>query len=116
MAKGSRESTVERKIGKWAREHDILVRKFVSPGHRGVPDRLFILPGGAVAFLEVKKAGEKPRPEQRRELEKLVAQGAYATWVDTTEDGIEFLETVYRLTRERPYHGYPWETFQYDCD
>jgi hypothetical protein len=31
--------------------------KFVSPSNRGVADRLVVLPGGRVWFVEVKKAG-----------------------------------------------------------
>ena len=38
--------------------------KFVSPGCRGVPDRIILLPGGWVVFAEVKKPGEKPRQTQ----------------------------------------------------
>ena len=29
--------------------------KFVSPAHRGVADRLVVLPGGVVWFVEVKR-------------------------------------------------------------
>ena len=38
--------------------------KFVSPGYDGMPDRLVLIPGGKVAFVEVKRPGEKPRKLQ----------------------------------------------------
>ena len=38
--------------------------KFVSPGLDGMPDRLALLPGGKMAFVEVKAPGKKPRPLQ----------------------------------------------------
>ena len=38
--------------------------KFVSPGWEGIPDRLALLPGGKMAFVEVKAPGKKPRPIQ----------------------------------------------------
>ena len=38
--------------------------KFVSPGLDGMPDRLALLPGGRMAFVEVKAPGKKPRPLQ----------------------------------------------------
>lgn len=38
--------------------------KFVSPGLDGMPDRLALLPGGKMAFVEVKAPGKKPRPIQ----------------------------------------------------
>lgn len=38
--------------------------KFVSPGFDGMPDRIVLLPGGHLGFVEVKATGEKPRPLQ----------------------------------------------------
>ncbi|PTY76688.1 nuclease, partial [Heyndrickxia sporothermodurans] len=38
--------------------------KFESPGNAGVPDRLVILPGGRVFFIELKAPGKKSRPLQ----------------------------------------------------
>ena len=38
--------------------------KFVSPGFDGMPDRIVLLPGGHMGFVEVKAPGEKPRPLQ----------------------------------------------------
>ena len=51
-----------------------LALKFVSPGMSGVPDRLVLMPGGVIAFVEVKATREKMRPLQikrKRQLEKL---------------------------------------------
>lgn len=41
-----------------------LALKFVSPGFDGVPDRLVLLPGGRLGFVEVKAPGKRPRPLQ----------------------------------------------------
>ena len=41
-----------------------LALKFVSPGFDGVPDRLVLLPGGKLGFVEVKAPGKRPRPLQ----------------------------------------------------
>lgn len=40
--------------------------KWVSPGRRGVPDRIVIMPGGVVAFVELKAPGKKERHDQVR--------------------------------------------------
>lgn len=40
-----------------------LTYKFVSPSNRGVPDRIVIFKG-KVYFVELKKPGEAPRPDQ----------------------------------------------------
>lgn len=48
----------EREIERWMRDkiQDMggLFLKWVSPGNDGVPDRIVILPGGRVYFLELK--------------------------------------------------------------
>ena len=38
--------------------------KFTSPGFDGMPDRIVLLPGGHMAFVEVKAHGKKPSPIQ----------------------------------------------------
>jgi len=38
--------------------------KFTSPGFDGMPDRLVLFPLGKLAFIEVKRAGQKPKPIQ----------------------------------------------------
>ncbi|MGE5390883.1 MAG: VRR-NUC domain-containing protein [Deltaproteobacteria bacterium] len=51
-----------------------LALKFVSPGISGVPDRIVLLPGRRIAFIEVKAPREQMRPLQKKrkkQLEKL---------------------------------------------
>lgn len=38
--------------------------KFVSPGFSGVPDRMILLPGGKLIFVEMKQPGKKERKRQ----------------------------------------------------
>ena len=58
------EKTLERKLVESVKAMEGLCPKFVSPGFDGMPDRLVLLPGGKLAFVEVKAAGCKPRPLQ----------------------------------------------------
>lgn len=59
-----REKTIEQKFRAAVKTAGGLALKFASPGFDGVPDRLALLPGGRMAFVEVKAPGEKPRPLQ----------------------------------------------------
>ncbi len=66
-----RESTIEKYLVTEVKKSDGIAYKFLSPGRRAVPDRLVLLPGGRAVFVECKAPGEKPRPEQLREHERL---------------------------------------------
>ena len=65
------ERDVERYLIKECEKRGWLCWKFVSPGRRGVPDRIVIRPGG-VAFVEVKRKGGRVSPLQIRRIEELI--------------------------------------------
>lgn len=69
----------ERDIEKWLREKiqklGGVAMKFTSPGNDGVPDRIAILPGGQVWFIELKKDGEVPKKIQEWQIERLQKLG-----------------------------------------
>ena len=52
--RGMREKQIEQKLVKAVRNVGGLCPKFVSPGLAGMPDRLILLPGRRLAFVEVK--------------------------------------------------------------
>jgi len=58
------EKTIERKLVKAVKGMGGMAPKFVSPGYDGMPDRIILLPGGKIAFVEVKAMGRKPCPLQ----------------------------------------------------
>lgn len=76
------ESCIEMQLRKAAERAGGRAFKFVSPGVLGVPDRIVILPGGAVAFVEVKAPWAKPRPSQRLVLRRLYRLGVRVATVD----------------------------------
>ena len=51
------ESTFERKLCEYIRSLGGKAYKWVSPGAPGVPDRIAILTGGRIIFIEVKRPG-----------------------------------------------------------
>lgn len=100
-----REKTIERhlRLGVKARGGECM--KFVSPGRRGVPDRIVLWPYGRAHFIELKAPGRKPSPGQRREAERLKALGFTVLCLDseeTVKDYVEFCEMSYRCKPSSP--------------
>ena len=56
-----RERAIEEKLVQAVRTEGGLAPKFTSPGFDGVPDRLVLLPGGRIAFIELKAPGKTLR-------------------------------------------------------
>ena len=69
-----RENQIEKKLVKAVKSMGGFAPKFISPGMNGMPDRLLLLPGSVIAFVETKAEGETMRPLQikrKRQLERL---------------------------------------------
>lgn len=88
-----RESTVEQYFIRKVREAGGYQRKFVSPGVKGVPDRIAVL-GGWVAFVELKAPGKPLRADQAREHIKLRAAGANVFVIDSKEAVDYFIDRI----------------------
>ena len=65
-----KEKTIEQKLTLMVKAAGGIAPKFVSPGYNGMPDRIVLLPGGHMVFVEVKAPGKMTRPLQaaRHEL------------------------------------------------
>jgi hypothetical protein len=74
------ESALERRCRDYAEINECLLLKI--QGVRGWPDRLLIVPGGTVAFLEFKREGKQARPLQQHILEDLHSRGFSAGVLD----------------------------------
>ena len=59
-----REKEIEKKLALEVKKLGGLAVKFVSPGFDGMPDRILLMPGGKMAFVEVKAPGKRSRPLQ----------------------------------------------------
>ena len=89
-----REKTVEQRLMKAVRQSGGLALKFISPNMNGVPDRLLLLPGGRIAFCEVKAPGEKPRPLQMYRMEQLKKLGFRVYVSDSKEQIGEMIREI----------------------
>lgn len=80
-----REKTIEAKLVKAVKSMGGLAPKFISPGLDGVPDRLVLLPGGKIAFIELKAPGNRLRPLQVRRKSQLETLGFLVYCMDRPE-------------------------------
>lgn len=60
--------------------------KFISPGNAGVPDRLVILPGGDLFFVELKAPGGKTTKLQDKRIKEIAMLGRVVFIADSKEE------------------------------
>jgi hypothetical protein len=80
-----RESMIERYLVAQVEAIGGRAQKFVSPGHSHVPDRIVLMPGARIFFVECKAPGEHPTAGQLREHRRLRDMGFYVYVIDTLE-------------------------------
>lgn len=94
------EKDIERWLGNQLKKLGCIYMKFVSPGNDGVPDRIVVLPGGGVIFIELKATTGKLMANQRVQISRLRKQGALVFVVTGMSDAKLFVEDM-----ERAIHG-----------
>ena len=80
-----RESVVELHLKRVVQRMGGEALKFTSPGRRHVQDRLVILPGNGIWFVETKAPGKRLRPGQLRFRARLEFLGCRCMVLDTKE-------------------------------
>lgn len=94
------EKEIERALGIMVRSHGGLCLKWVCPGWAGVPDRIVLLPGGRVFFVELKRPSGGKRSELQgwwaRKLQRL---GFRHLWVQNHEDIIRLEAQIMEVRR-----------------
>lgn len=89
------EKEIEQMLVKEVKKRGGLALKFISPGVNGVPDRLVLMHGGKIGFVELKAPGKKMRPLQIKRKVQLEALGFLVYCIDDPKkiggivDGIE---------------------------
>lgn len=73
--------------------------KFTSPGNDGVPDRLVVLPGGYIGFVELKQKGKKPTPLQNKRIRELRNLGCSVHVLDDPADIEAVIDSIAREGR-----------------
>ena len=104
------EKDIERWLGNQLKKLGCIYMKFVSPGNDGVPDRIVILPGGSVIFIELKSTQGKLMANQRVQISRLRKQGAIVFVLTGKIDAKLFLDDI-----ERVIHGLSSTRVPRDC-
>lgn len=89
-----REKSIEQALVRAVEARGGRARKFVSPGWRGAPDRIVMMPGGRIIFVELKRPGGVLRPLQRYRLGELEVLGFEARVIASRGDLARFLEEL----------------------
>lgn len=94
--KSLRESTIERYLVAQVKKRGGRAYKFVSPGNRGVPDRIVIFPDEVPVFIELKAPGGKLSANQKAQIKTLQDLGCDVCVVRSKQ---EVDEWIYETSR-----------------
>ena len=89
-----KEKIIEKKLVKAVKEAGGIAPKLICPGFDGMPDRIVLLPGGRMGFIEVKVPGKAPRPLQEARHRMLRRLGFQVYVLDRVEHIIQILEGI----------------------
>ena len=85
MKQPESEKTLEARLVREIEARGGMALKYTSQYHRGIPDRICLLPGGVMFFVELKSTGKKPTKLQEHAMDKLEKLGFLTRIVDSTE-------------------------------
>ena len=89
------EKAIEKYLTEQAEANGLLCLKYSNPNMVGYPDRLLVLPGGSVIWVELKSKGRKPTKIQQVRIAGLRNRGHYV-WVIDNRKSIDSLMEKYR--------------------
>jgi hypothetical protein len=88
-----REKIIEQLLSKECKARDILCYKFVSPNHRGVPDRLLIF-NGHVCFVELKAPEGRLSQFQTRTINTIRSEGVAVHVIASAREVMSLVEEI----------------------
>lgn len=91
---GMNEKLIEKKLRESVKKMGGIAVKFASSYHRGIPDRIVLMPGGEISFVELKSTGKKPTTLQRKAIEELTGLGFRVEVIDDQEGLKQFLNSL----------------------
>ena len=93
------EKSIENILRKAVEDEGGVCLKWTCPGHRGVPDRMILFPGGIIAFVELKRPGAKVKAGGLQEWwrQRLVKFGFPCYEISTVK---QIQQLVFQLSTE----------------
>jgi hypothetical protein len=88
------EKTLEARLVREIEARGGMALKYTSQFHRGIPDRICLMPYGRIYFVELKSTGQRPTKLQVHALKRLSGLGYYADIIDNSEGLEKFLKQV----------------------
>jgi len=92
--KPASEKLLEKKLRETVKKLGGLAIKFFVLSFTGFPDRIVLMPGGRIWFVELKSTGKKPTPRQEIVIGILRKLGFSVYVIDTQELLKEFLNLI----------------------
>lgn len=99
------EKVFERELSKFVEEREGMAVKLLSQFIKGLPDRMFLLHGSIVLFVEFKSTGKKPTKIQSYIHAKIQALGFPVFVVDSVETYEEAKKIIDHLIKMREIYG-----------
>ena len=99
------EKTLEARLVREIEARGGMALKYTSQFHRGIPDRIVLLPGGHTIFVELKSTGQKPTKLQMHAICKLIKMGHSVYIIDRTGQLDSFLQFVDEIIRSHKLRG-----------
>jgi len=88
-----RESKIEEAVCKYAEDLGWRVRKYVTPGHKGAPDRIFMRKG-VVFWIEFKGPHGGLSALQEREIQRIKEDGFKVFVIDNIDEGKRVIQEM----------------------
>lgn len=88
------EKAIERYLVERAEQNGMPCLKYSNPNMTGYPDRLLVLSGGGVVWVELKSRGRKPTKIQQIRIAELTGMGHLVKVIDNKADIDELIKTI----------------------
>lgn len=88
------EKSIERYLVEQVSQTGLICLKYSNPNMVGYPDRLLVIPGGCVIWVELKSRGRKPSRIQQLRMAQLSGLGHTVRVIDNKADVDELIKSL----------------------